>query len=279
MATCNYHQVIDTQIWDSWTTTSASGNASGATSEVYYVDNEYVWESWTQSTTSGSITTACYGTSDTIWVEWNRSYENCGTTVTIRAVDSDVVWEQWISDGTFYDAEISPSQILQDSINKGTYEIKKYKAESIETKRAKQTQQKIRHLWNKVLAEEREAEVREAEVTAQELLLELIGEEEMARYKETGRLFVKGDKFDYVLRKGGGVHRIKKDKVIDFVKRKKAKGKYICVHPKCSYNYPETDNVISLKLWIENAEEEFLKIGNLHSNESDVHEFDKIIGL
>lgn len=271
MATCNYHQVFDydERVWQSWTTTSASTTPSA--SDYYYYDNE-VWRSWTSGASASITVSHDYVDTSGAWYHWNRDYINSGTTVTV--IHDSVVWETWISDEQVVLAE-NPNVIIQDTLNK----VFKFKTKSSEEIRAEKAQTRINNEWRMILAQEREEETRQAEVTAQELLLELIGEEEMARYKETGRLFVKGEKYDYVLRKGGGVHRIEKDKVIDFAKAKKAKANYICVHPKQAYNYPESDNVIALKLWIENAEEEFLKIGNLHRNQSEVYEFDKIVGL
>lgn len=219
----------------------------------------------------------------TVWYEWIRG-ETCGTTVRFT-VDDNIVWDYWISDQAMVVCPETVGGTVRDKIIskvfKNAFEYKPAVSTRItaEQKRAKEMQHRIRHEWRKLLAEEEKQEKDKAELVAQELLLDLIGEDELKRYKETGRLFVKGNKFDYVLRKGGGVHRIHKDKVVDFVKKKEASGKTICVHPKRCSEYPPTDNVITLKMWIENNEKEFLEIGNLGRSLSVVPDFNRVVGL
>ena len=45
--------------------------------------------------------------------------------------------------------------------------------------------------------------------------MDLIGEEQLEIYNETGRLLVHGHKYDYILQKDGFVKRVEKDKVVD----------------------------------------------------------------
>ena len=84
-----------------------------------------------------------------------------------------------------------------------------------------------------------------AEEKAQQLLMDLIGPEQLDVYKQTGRLFVKGNKHDYVLTKGGLVTKIDKSSVVD-----------MCVHLAERCSYPETDNIVGLKLAIEGGDED-----------------------
>lgn len=91
-----------------------------------------------------------------------------------------------------------------------------------------------------------------AEETAQVLLGELIGEEELAVYKETGRVLVKGKSHDYMLHVGGKVQRIEKNKITD-----------LCVHVSQRPMIPDTDNVIGLALHIQADEKDFNKVANL----------------
>ena len=92
-----------------------------------------------------------------------------------------------------------------------------------------------------------------AEERAKELLLDLIGKEQLEIYEKTGRILVKGNKYDYIIRKTGFVKRIEKDKVTD-----------LCIHLEDKYNYPETDNVIALKTFLEADEEAFNEMANEH---------------
>ena len=95
-----------------------------------------------------------------------------------------------------------------------------------------------------------------AEEKAVKLLESLIGDE-IEVYKKTGRIFVKGKKGTYIVRKGRFVQKIEDDKIID-----------LCVHIKNSYKCPKTDNVIALKMLLENDEDHVLKLANRIGSES-----------
>jgi len=90
-----------------------------------------------------------------------------------------------------------------------------------------------------------------AELKAKNLLLDLIGKEQLKIYSETGRLFVKGKKFDYIIPKIGFIKRLEKDKIVD-----------LCVSLGNKYSFPETDNVIAMKLLIEDEEDKMLDLAN-----------------
>jgi hypothetical protein len=122
---------------------------------------------------------------------------------------------------------------------------------SVERLRAEKAQREIGTIWRSMLMVEDKERKLLAELTAQQLLEDIISEEELAHYKETGRLVVKGRKFDYVVTKDVGVYKVDKDKVKD-----------LCIHLKNRYKYPQTDNVIGLKLMIESDESLFLKTAN-----------------
>jgi hypothetical protein len=139
-----------------------------------------------------------------------------------------------------------------------------------EQKRARSAQRRINRISQEMKIAEEEERKRLAEVTAQELLEDLIGENELALYNETKRLVVKGRKYDYVIRKQGGVYKVEKGKVID-----------LCIHLKRQYKYPVTDNVIALKILIEADETEFLRTANSHGelrNERVKQEMLKLVG-
>ena len=99
-----------------------------------------------------------------------------------------------------------------------------------------------------------------AEQKARDLLGLLIGKDELDIYIKTGRLYVRAQNNDYIVKRGGGIIRIEKDKVTD-----------ICVHLKNQYKFPVTDNVIALKTMLEADEQNVLKIGN-HSSRRDRRE-------
>ena len=103
---------------------------------------------------------------------------------------------------------------------------------------------------------------KQAEVKAKELLMDIIGEKELEVYEKTGRVLVKGRENDYIIRKGGIVQKVMKDKVQD-----------ICIHLRDRYALPETDNVISLMLLAKADEEELDQIGNKHRLQPRPEEF------
>lgn len=105
---------------------------------------------------------------------------------------------------------------------------------------------------------------KKAEEKAKKLLGSLIGDSELAVYDETKRLFVRGTKYDYIVPADGFIKAIGKDKVID-----------LCVHLKDKDKMPATDNVIAMKLMLENDEEKVLKMANRHGE----HSRSTIVGL
>ncbi len=92
---------------------------------------------------------------------------------------------------------------------------------------------------------------RTAERKARKLLKDLIGKNNHDIYHETGRLIVSGEKFDYILNKGGLIQRIESNKLVD-----------MCVHLKNRYKFPKTDNVIAMMLSIQHQEKEVLEMAN-----------------
>ena len=62
---------------------------------------------------------------------------------------------------------------------------------------------------------------------------------------------MRGKKYDYIVQKDGFIKRIEKDKITD-----------LCVHLVNRQTYPATDNVVAMKLAIENDEEKILRLAN-----------------
>ena len=209
---------------------------SSASNDVFYY--------WT-TTTSNSTTS---GTSD-VWESWHTSGTACSGTTSCY---TDAVWSSWIS--TEYTI-VEPQKVSPPE-------------PSVETMRAREAQRKIDNAWRDIRIKEEEERKQLAELTAQELLEDLIGGEELALYRETGRLVVPGRKYTYVLKKEGGVYKVEKDKIIN-----------LCIHLREKYKYPETDNVISLKAFIEANEYEFLKTANSHGELRDESIRSKVMEL
>jgi len=190
-----------------------------------------VWPVWTSTSYTTSTVSQSSDATSTWggWVGCDYSNGTSATTSTITYTDSSAIWVYWAEEPTL-------KAISKEEQTANDERWAKEREES--RKRAKKL----------------EADKKAAEKKAKELLLDLIGEDELKVYEETGRLFVKGRKFDYIVNKGGYVQKVDKNKIID-----------LCVHIQNRFTYPETDNVVGMKLAIEGNEEEFLKIANHHS--------------
>lgn len=182
-----------------------------------------VWHHWTDSCTDSATTTGF----DDIWHRWTYSSATATPATSVHRV-----WKTWVSDSTDLTA-IKPNNIKNFKWLPGGF---------------------IPPLIHTTKPAEDKAEIK-----AQELLLDLIGADELAIYKKTGRLFVKGQRFDYIIRRDrmiGGLQRIEKDKISD-----------LCVHlDRRKSDCPKTDNVIALKLAIEADENRVLRLANNHGH-------------
>jgi len=194
-----------------------------------------------------SYTTSDTATGDT-WTHWVRiQYTGTTTITTSNNTYTDCVWNNWNSTGS---AAISlETEYATDYVVYSTEEVwRKWTTEEL---RANGAQREIDRTFRKINAAELKSERELAEEKAKKLLLDLIGEDQMAIYEETGRVFVKGRKYDYIVKKEGLVERIEKDKIQD-----------LCVHLDNRSKYPPTDNVIAMKLSLENDERRILKLAN-----------------
>ncbi len=190
----------------------------------------FYWATDTTATADGSTYAR-----DATWSNWT-------TTTTTSPTAEDGTWNFWVSGEDASDLRarwITPSKIAAPA------------PKSTEQKRAFNAQRQINKKWRDIRIAEEEQHRRDIELTAQRLLEDLISPEQSEVYKKTGRLVVKGRQFDYVIEKDRGVYQVDKDKVID-----------LCIHLREKYKFPETDNVIGLKLLIEGNEREFLRTAN-----------------
>ena len=194
---------------------------------------------WTSDSTSSTTTP----TSD-VWYEWHTTDNVTGATTCSTVNDN--IWESWHT-GDQYKIRYEVKETHMP------YKVITSPKKSSEEKRAVAAQRDINKTWRDLRIQEEKERKERAELTAQELLLDLIGEQELAHYRETGRLLVRGRKYDYVIKKAGGVYQVEKGKVID-----------LCIHLREQYKYPDTDNVIGILLMIKVQEQVFLKTANSH---------------
>lgn len=176
-----------------------------------------------------------------IWSSWNDS--SYTETQTVSAVDYQRhVWGAWM-------------EHERDRAQDAHYMLNQQGLEQVQRENARRQAEYERLRADYQQAEEAVKETNKrkenAEEVAQILLGELIGEEQLAVYKETGRLLVKGKKHDYLVHKSGGVQRVEKDKIVD-----------LCVHVQEKILIPPTDNVIGLSMYIKADEKDFNKVAN-----------------
>jgi len=198
--------------WTHWNTYTTDTNTS-------YNSSDGSWISWN---TTSSGTTA---TNNEIWYQWTIDPTTSGTVVTNDHTDTnDAVWYEWTFES--HDEVGTRGIYAPVKVNRRRARLK---AKRAEYRADKQTRKfKARRAMEEI-------EKQKAEDKAKELLLDLIGPLEMAIYERTGRVFVKGTKFDWLLQTEGNrcsVKKVTKGKVHD-----------LCIHMEDGV-IPKTDQVI-----------------------------------
>jgi len=257
----NYHS----QIWESW----SSGSATSTTAcGVDYNAQDAIWSQWTTTsvpmTSDGTANNYSYTTNvdqELIWINWQEEYQQefiGGTAnVTITTDEQNQVWYNWHDRKVVY---------VGDTFK----EVRQTRRERLKAKRQKIRGDKLAEKTRRKQLFATEVKRREtiaAESKARELLEDLIGEEQMRIYKETGRILVHGDNYDWLIsnyqHQGGAkvdnyfeltrnvkIQRIEKDKIVD-----------LCVAHKHDHEkkrIPISDQVIGFLLRVQ-ADEENLK--------------------
>jgi hypothetical protein len=210
-------------------------------------DTSSTWADWNTSAT-------CASGGNTIWTYWTSTTSGTASTTV------GYVWHEW-SDNVPSDSYITLTTTVLHSPVWTSWENQVQ--ESREQKRAREAQEVI----NAAKVKDIQDAKTEAEITAQKLLEDLITPDEMAIYKKTGHLLVKGNRFDYLLQKNyqASVIKLEKGKLLELSGFKgKLKGRSLCVHPENQHVIPDTDKIISMKLALEFEEDRMLKTANDH---------------
>ena len=190
------------------------------------------WQYWNDTGTSSTVTSTTDGT----WNYWISD----GTT-TAAATDSatnDTVWMTWTSEISDEYTIIRPNSIIEFEPTGPVDQVAIAR---------RNNQAFIDQEWPQY---ERE----QAELTAQDLLEDLLDDNQLEIYRKTGRVLVKGRKHDYIIRKHGTtIKRLDKDTVVD-----------LCCHLSYAHKQkmPETDNTIAKLLAIKYNEKEFNRLAN-----------------
>jgi len=217
--------------------------------DSYYNDGTAIWTTWTSNSDDSPTSTA--------WYSWNNTTEtSTGTAVTSGYIDT---WNNWNRPNVHYiynDTHASEwNTWVDEAEEKRQNRLERRKARALTSRKERIRQQKLRQqqlreaLKRKQEAK-RQAKIEErrkqkAEETAWKLLEDIVTPEQAKRYKETGRLLVHGQKYDWLIKKpsynGGkpGVVRVEKGKLTD-----------ICVHTNNGRDseIPEADRIVSIAL-------------------------------
>jgi len=221
MAICNGS--IGGDVWSVWT----SYDSSTSTSTGY----DLCWSGWNQGTgTTASCTTTASAQGDTVWYTWTSEQPDSIVNISYESAGTDGVYQGWVEEEAKTEEE--KAQVRQ-------------RDRRIERERLAQQRSSERLAVKVKMKHER------AEVKAKELLKDLIGEDEMRVYEETGRVMVHGREYDYILQREGYVKRIGKGKITD-----------LCVHLANRTKYPAEDNIVALKLLAESGEKELNEMAN-----------------
>jgi len=232
----------------------------------------YVWTEWASSSSTCSSTSTTSGE----WQYWNTTDCTCSSSTdctwniwTTEDVSSDTyylvdtssrrVWTKWV-DGDNYPSQpvsIPPVEYKRT----GRVILNKKPVLSTEQIRARRVQLEINSIWSDLKYKELQEEKEAAEEVAMEMLGDLIGDDQLKVYKETGRLLVHGKTHDWLLRKGGIIAKVEKGKLIDH-----------CVHLARQHSYPPTDNVITLALLLKDDDKRVERIANRHAMEKSADE-------
>ncbi len=232
----------------------ARGSYTTATAST--CDCDTAWVSWSADATSTATMTygGKYTGETTAWIRWVN--DTTAGTVTIQdSTNSDGTWSYWVA---VDEGPATPEVIVPDlHPSNSRWYGQSYNAEQRrEEHRRAARQEEIdeyerREIAARVKRLEREKDA--AELKAKQLLEALIGAVDLGVYEKTGKLFVRGEKHDYIVQKEGFVLKVGKDRMDK-----------LCVHLKDKYSMPDTDNVVALKLMLENEEEKILDMANDH---------------
>lgn len=266
--------------WDTGTCTSAWAwerwNSSTADTQTTSWDNERVWRDWN---TNGIV----YQYEKTIetnkfvyqyWISDERLDQARDPSMREHILREQRELAQRQLDRmiakTFefsYDAQTGELINLQmdevkERINDANIRINRHerrRQRAVAEQKRKEALKKKREAERKLRMERRKRE--KAERKAMELLEDVIGSEQTKVYKETGRLFVKGEKYDWLIEKQDDKNHLGYVKMRKF---RKGKVSDLCVHvvedPK--ERLPITDKVLTLALNAKLSEDEFDKTAN-----------------
>jgi hypothetical protein len=187
------------------------------------------WSNWCDSTSTATST-------NEIWPTW------CGDTGTSTAVykGTNTIWATWCEEEDAYTYVYSTPKESEEDKRKRLIAHAKTKAKAIIAKRKE----------------------KKAYAKAIELLEDVMGKEAREVYQKTGRILVKGKKYDWLIenRQYGNsvkVSKVDKNKIID-----------LCVYCKGAAKFPQPDHALAMALNAKYAEDYLDEKANFVSEKS-----------
>lgn len=189
-----------------------------------------VWYSW--NTTTGSATTTIVDSGEA-WTYWCE--EPTGTTI------GCTVWAQWCN---------TTSTAAATTTTERRYYVAPHQP-SAEERALWEEQRRQMEESMRVEREKREA----ADARARELLLAVLQREQREQFERDGHFLVTG--------RSGRRYRLRRGTVanIDVIERDGRVKHRLCAHPLA---VPAHDTLVAQKLWLENDDEAFARVANVH---------------
>jgi hypothetical protein len=211
---------------------------------------DVTWSTWCSTSSSTSTT---YSTTADPFPNW------CSDTSTTSSASTDVFY-YWVKEPH----SVSVSYTGRRTISNRTHKERHKEARKEKRREASRLRRNEKNRRKRLFKEwKKDNEERLSEQKALELFEDVFGKDVAKTYRETGRVLVKGRKYDWLLTSktekernesgmfGGKVQvqRIEKDKIVD-----------ICVYTKTKV--PPTDQIVSYALRAKFDEKNFLETGN-----------------
>lgn len=176
------------------------------------------------TTTSSDAT----GTTADVWVDWCGS---TGTLTTTSTATGETAWTGWITHDQVRRSDLRPV-------------FTQAREPSKEARKAAKRAERLRVLKHRL-----------ATRRARQLLQANLNKDQRKQFKKHGWFFVDGNKSRYRVKKG----RVANVEVLEANNTVKHR---LCAHPGASV--PDFDTMLAQKLMLENQEDEFLRLANIH---------------
>ena len=189
---------------------------------------------------------AYYEATTAIWDEWVDCYS---TTSTASSTDT---WGYWV-DGTATVTMTSTETVWYEWNSSG--EVRRIAPQPRELSEEERAAQEVRQAENRRIAAEQAEKRKQAKERSMKLLRDALDKKQRNRFDNHGHFFVRGV--------SGELYRIDQGRVANVKVMDGDKVKHrLCAHVR--EQVPDHDNMLAQKVMLENFEDEFLRMANVH---------------